>query len=63
MEGSESSSSNAGTPEERIPVSDAVLEQRDYYVTVEIAYVIGLLTAFAANSITKMGQPGEKRRS
>eukprot|EP00983_Pelagomonas_calceolata_P062922 1147501-Pelagomonas_calceolata.AAC.1 len=57
---SSSSSNSSGSPdvaEQRIPVSDAVLEQREYYLTVQVAYVIGLLTAFAANSITHMGQP------
>ncbi|KAF5836765.1 signal peptide peptidase-like protein [Dunaliella salina] len=54
---SSTSSSNPAAAEQRIPVSDAVLEQREYYLTVQVAYIIGLLTAFAANSITHMGQP------
>jgi len=57
---SSSSSSEGGAGEQRPHVSDAVLEQRQYFSTVTIAYVVGLLAAFAANSITHMGQPGEK---
>jgi len=35
----------------------AVLSQRTYFVPVMVAYVGGLLAAFAANSITGLGQP------
>lgn len=37
--------------------SDAVLYQRNYFFAVLFAYVLGLGAAFAANSITGLGQP------
>ena len=37
--------------------SDSVLHQRTYFVPVMISYIIGLSAAFAANSITGLGQP------
>jgi hypothetical protein len=40
-----------------MPVSDAALQQRAYFTPVVGAYVVGLLAAFAANSITHLGQP------
>lgn len=49
----EESSASVGGP----PVSDAVLYQRVYFMPVLAAYVVGLVTAFAANSITGLGQP------
>ncbi|CAK0737011.1 hypothetical protein CVIRNUC_000840 [Coccomyxa viridis] len=38
-------------------VSDAVLDQRTYFVPTMAAYIGGLGIAFAANAITHMGQP------
>eukprot|EP00955_Chlamydomonas_euryale_P064587 359018-Chlamydomonas_euryale.AAC.4 len=60
--GSRGTKSAAGSapplpPEARLPVSDAVLQQRPYFDTVAAAYVVGLLTAFGANAVTHMGQP------
>eukprot|EP00877_Chromochloris_zofingiensis_P002263 jgi/Chrzof1/12037/Cz06g19010.t1 len=43
--------------EERMPVSDAVLQQRAYFTPVVWSYIGGLLMAFAANNITNLGQP------
>ena len=40
-----------------MPVSEAVLEQRPYFTAVASSYVVGLGAAFAANSITHLGQP------
>eukprot|EP00890_Picochlorum_soloecismus_P006444 jgi/Picsp_1/6800/NSC_04139-R1_protein len=40
-----------------VQVSDAVMYHRNYFVAVVIAYVLGLSAAFAANSITGLGQP------
>ncbi len=37
--------------------TDAVMEQRTYFGPVMAAYIAGLLAAFAANSITGLGQP------
>jgi minor histocompatibility antigen H13 len=34
-----------------------VLQQRTYFMRVACAHVAGLLTAFAANSVTHLGQP------
>lgn len=39
------------------PPTDAVLQQRRYFIAVMIAYGGGLVVAFAANAITGMGQP------
>jgi minor histocompatibility antigen H13 len=33
------------------------LKQRPYFVNMAVAHVVGLLLAFAANSITHLGQP------
>jgi minor histocompatibility antigen H13 len=54
-----SSSSSEGSKEQQhsVPVSIEVLQQRTYFTRVACAHVAGLLTAFAANSITHMGQP------
>jgi minor histocompatibility antigen H13 len=41
----------------RVPVSEAVLQQRPYFNAVVVSYIIGLLMAFAANNITHLGQP------
>lgn len=38
-------------------VSDAVLQNRTYFVSVMIAYIVGLSAAFAANEVTGLGQP------
>ena len=38
-------------------MSDAVLQNRAYFTPTLCAYVCGLVMAFAANSITSMGQP------
>lgn len=38
-------------------MSEAVLEQRPYFSAVAGSYLVGLLSAFAANSVTHMGQP------
>lgn len=38
-------------------VPQEVLKQRPYFVNVAAAHVAGLLAAFAANSITHLGQP------
>jgi minor histocompatibility antigen H13 len=43
--------------EGRLPVSEAVLEQRPYFTAVAVSYVAGLVAAFAANGITHLGQP------
>jgi minor histocompatibility antigen H13 len=54
------SSSSGGAPapgEQRVPVSEAVLYQRVYFSPVLWTYVGGLVMAFAANSITHLGQP------
>ena len=37
--------------------SDAVLQQRTYFLPVLAAYVLGLWVAFGANSVTGLGQP------
>jgi minor histocompatibility antigen H13 len=37
--------------------SEAVLHQRTYFTPTIMAYVVGLGVAFAANSITHLGQP------
>ena len=42
-----------------IPVSASVLAQRTYFGAVMLAYVGGLGTAFLANAISHLGQPGE----
>ena len=57
-----SASSAEAAPEEveaatRVPVSAAVLDQRRYFTPVMIAYVLGLLVAFGANSVSGKGQP------
>ena len=52
-----SSNSNIIEASEHMPVSDAALQQRAYFTPVLVAYIAGLVTAFAANSITHMGQP------
>ncbi|GBF93215.1 signal peptide peptidase [Raphidocelis subcapitata] len=46
----------AGAPE-RVAVSDALLVQRPTFTAAMVAYVAGLAAAFAANSITGLGQP------
>lgn len=43
----------------RVVATEAVLEQRTYFTPVLCSYVGGLLFAFAANSITHMGQVGD----
>ena len=47
----------SGSTETVYLASDSVLQQRNYFVPVMVAYVMGLGAAFAANSITGMGQP------
>lgn len=49
--------STSGTADTALEYSDAVLQQRTYFVPTMAAYVIGLGIAFAANAITKLGQP------
>ncbi len=51
--------STSGRPaeEQRVKVSEAVLYQRAYFTPVLCTYVGGLVMAFAANSITHLGQP------
>lgn len=49
--------SHSGSSETVFTVSDSVLHQRTYFVPVMCAYIAGLLAAFAANSITGLGQP------
>eukprot|EP00884_Botryococcus_braunii_P012309 jgi/Botrbrau1/21079/Bobra.0144s0077.1 len=39
------------------PVSEAVLQQRTYFLPVMVGYVAGLGMAFIANMVTHMGQP------
>jgi minor histocompatibility antigen H13 len=58
-EATSSSSSSEGSQEQQhsVPVSIEVLQQRTYFTRVACAHVAGLLTAFAANSITHLGQP------
>ena len=51
------SSSSSTEFEGKIPVSEAVLEQRPYFTAVALSYIVGLGMAFAANSITHLGQP------
>jgi len=55
--GSSSSSIDAGTPAAAAVVVQEVPKQRPYFVNVAAAHVAGLLAAFAANSITHLGQP------
>jgi minor histocompatibility antigen H13 len=38
-------------------ISDAVLYNRVYFMSIMVAYVLGLVAAFAANEITGLGQP------
>jgi len=38
-------------------VSDAVLQNRTYFFSAMIAYIVGLSAAFAANEVTGLGQP------
>ena len=52
-----SGASSAGEKTDRVPVSEAVLEQQPYFSAVAVSYVAGLAMAFAANSITHLGQP------
>ncbi|DBA92291.1 hypothetical protein WJX79_003930 [Trebouxia sp. C0005] len=49
--------STSSSPHAVVEVSDAVLQQRTYFVPTMAAYVIGLGIAFGANAITKLGQP------
>ncbi|DBB05845.1 hypothetical protein WJX82_011264 [Trebouxia sp. C0006] len=49
--------STSGSPHAVVEISDAVLQQRTYFVPTMAAYVIGLGIAFGANAITKLGQP------
>lgn len=51
------STGEAGDSTAAVAASDAVLAQRAYFTPVAVAYVVGLLSAFAANSITHLGQP------
>ncbi|KAG1653557.1 hypothetical protein FOA52_006966 [Chlamydomonas sp. UWO 241] len=58
--GAAAAAASAGSEEtvsERVAVSDAVLWQRPYFTAVSGSYIVGLLTAFAANTITHLGQP------
>jgi hypothetical protein len=48
---------DGGEAPERVPVSDALLVQRPTFTAVMAAYVVGLLAAFGANSVTRLGQP------
>jgi minor histocompatibility antigen H13 len=55
-----SSSETEGSPAAAAAAADvpqSVLKQRPYFVNVAAAHVAGLLAAFAANSITHLGQP------
>jgi hypothetical protein len=54
-----SSSETEGSPAAAAAadVPQSVLKQRPYFVNVAAAHVAGLLAAFAANSITHLGQP------
>eukprot|EP01024_Parvocaulis_polyphysoides_P017632 TRINITY_DN17790_c2_g2_i4.p1 TRINITY_DN17790_c2_g2~~TRINITY_DN17790_c2_g2_i4.p1 ORF type:complete len:502 (-),score=66.56 TRINITY_DN17790_c2_g2_i4:231-1736(-) len=40
-----------------LPVSELVMEQRNYFAAVMVAYNVGLTMAFTANNITGLGQP------
>jgi minor histocompatibility antigen H13 len=51
------STSGGAAEEQRVKVSEAVLYQRPYFTPVLWTYVGGLAMAFAANSITHLGQP------
>jgi minor histocompatibility antigen H13 len=52
------SDSELDAPQARsAPMSDAVMQQRRYFVPVMVAYIIGLGVAFGANAITGQGQP------
>lgn len=44
-------------PQPRLPVSEAVLYQRTYFMPVILSYVLGLAAAFIANDVTGLGQP------
>ena len=57
VDGTNAGMSSSSELERRVPVSEAVLEQRPYFTAVASAYVLGLGMAFAANSITHLGQP------
>jgi len=54
---SSSSSGSSDSSGDRVVASEAVLENRVYFTPVMVMYVVGLLSAFAANSITHLGQP------
>lgn len=49
--------STSCSPHAVVEISDAVLQQRTYFVPTMAAYVVGLGIAFGANAITKLGQP------
>lgn len=57
LQGSEAGSSDNSSWAPASPASEAVLSQRTYFTRVMVAYVAGLACAFAANSITHLGQP------
>ncbi|KAK9825046.1 hypothetical protein WJX74_003621 [Apatococcus lobatus] len=46
-----------GTQKPVLPVTEAILQNRTYFLPLLAAYIVGLGVAFAANSITKLGQP------
>lgn len=55
---SEASADSAASSEPtKVYASEAVLYNRTYFTPVLVSYVGGLLMAFAANSITHLGQP------
>lgn len=49
--------SSSGSTDTVAWASDSVLQQRTYFVPVLLAYIGGLGVAFAANTITHLGQP------
>ncbi|KAK9808724.1 hypothetical protein WJX72_002527 [[Myrmecia] bisecta] len=49
--------STSGSTDTVFAASEAVMHQRTYFIPVMVAYVGGLGIAFAANSITHLGQP------
>lgn len=49
--------SSSSEQQQPVPVSAEVLQQRTYFSRMACAHVAGLVAAFAANSLTHLGQP------
>jgi minor histocompatibility antigen H13 len=56
-DGAGGAAGGGGGEPERIPVSDALLVQRPTFSALVVAYCVGLVAAFIANSVTNLGQP------